>query len=178
MNYSVSLLSTINPLFFAALALVGLLLGKAIYTYKAYHDLRGKAIREIVLGSLVLIFIIAAFIVLPVLAGITVNENNLSLRLPSGLTYETIPKEDILSATVINLDEHPEYAIKSKVVGAEIRHYREGIFNLENGIEATAFYDDNTVLLVQTTNRTLLLGPDHFADFVKNFGDQLISVEP
>lgn len=177
MNYSISLFSTINPLFFACLAVIVILLAKAVYTYKNFETLHGKAIKELVLGGLCLIFVFAVFIVLPLLAGITVNENDLSLRLPSGMTYETISQDDMISAKIINLNDYPELAIKSKVVGAETRDYREGNFNLENGTEATVFYSGNTVLLVETANRTLLLGPDHFDEFVKAFGEKLIPVE-
>jgi len=177
MNYSISLFNSINPLFFACLAVIVILLAKAVYTYKSFDTLHGKAIRELVLGGLCLIFVLAVFIVLPLLAGITVNENDLALRLPSGLINETISQDDIISAQIVNLNDYPELAIKSKVVGAESRDYREGLFNLENGTEATVFYDSNTVLLVETTNRTLLLGPDHFDDFVKAFGEKLIPIQ-
>lgn len=177
MNYSISLINSINPLFFAVLAVVGVLIAKGVYTFKTYQDLRGKAIREIVLGGLVLIFVIGVFIVLPLIAGITINDNNIVLRVPSGLTFETINEEDIISASVVTLDQS-EYALASKVAGTETRAYREGLFNLQNGTEAIVFLNGNTALFVETKNRPLLLGPDQFDAFVQNFGDKLIPVKP
>lgn len=177
MNYSISLLSSINPLFFAVLIVVGVLIAKGVYTYKSYRDLRSKAIREIVLGGLCLIFVVGVFIVMPLLAGVTVNEDNLVLRIPSGLTFETIDEADLVSAKVITLDQS-DYAITSKVAGTEVRNYREGLFKLQNGTEAIVFLNGNTALLVETTTGPLLLGPDHFDDFVKNFGEKLIPVQP
>lgn len=177
MNYSISLINSINPLFFAVLVVVGVLIAKGVYTYKTYDDLRGKALREIILGGLVLILVIGVFMVLPLIAGITLNERSIALRIPSGLTFETINAEDIISAEVVTLDQS-EYAITSKVAGTEIRSYREGIFNLQNGTEALVFLNGNTALLVETTNGPLLLGPDQFDDFIKNFGEKLISIQP
>lgn len=177
MNFSISLLSSINPLFFAVLIVVGVLIAKGVYTYKSYQDLRGKAIREIVLGGLCLIFVVGVFIIMPLLAGVTVNEDNLALRIPSGLTFETINEADIISAKVVTLDQS-DYAITAKVAGTELRSYREGIFNLQNGTEALVFLNGNTALLVETTSGPLLLGPDRFDDFVKYFGEKLIPVQP
>lgn len=177
MNYSISLINSINPLFFAILVVVGGLIAKGVYTYKTYDDLRGKAIREIVLGGLVLILVIGVFIVLPLIAGITINDKNIVLRIPSGLIFETINAEDIISAQVVTLDQ-PEYAITSKVAGTETRAYREGLFNLQNGTEAIVFLNGNKALFVETKTRPLLLGPDQFDDFVKNFGEKLISIQP
>lgn len=180
MTYSISILSTINPLFFGLLALAGLLLAKAIYTYKTYNsdkDLRRNAIKEMTIGGLVLVLILGIFVVVPLIAGVTVKDTELALRLPTGFTFETYPEADILSAKIVSLDQ-TEYAIESKVVGTENRNYREGIFKLQNGTEAAVFVNGNTAILVETPNRTLLLGPDHFDDFVKSFGDNLIPVQP
>lgn len=177
MIYSVSILHTINPLFFALLAVAGLLFWKAIYTYKTYVELRGNAIKEMIIGGLVLILILGIFIVVPLIAGITVKESELSLRLPTGFTFETYPEADILSAKMVSLDQ-TEYAIASKVVGTEARDYREGIFLLQNGTEAAVFTNSNTAILVETPNRILLLGPDQFDTFVKSFGEKLIPVQP
>ncbi|AWW27252.1 PH domain-containing protein [Acetobacterium carbinolicum] len=177
MMYFVSILHTINPLFFALLAIAGLLLWKAIYTYKTYAELRGNAIKEMIVGSLVLIFILGIFIVVPLVAGITVKDNELSLRLPTGFTFETYPEADILSAKMVSLDQ-TEYTIAKKVVGTETRAYREGIFLLQNGTEAAVFVNGNTAILVETPNRILLLAPDRFDDFVKNFSEKLIPVKP
>lgn len=177
MNYSISILNWINPLFFPILLVVGILLAKAVYTYKNYEDLRRKAIKEMFYGGLVLILVLGLFIVAPLIAGITVKDTELSLRLPTGFTFETYSKSDILSAEIINLDQS-EYAIQTKVVGTKIRDYREGLFQLTNGTEAAVFLNGNTALLVHTNNRTLLLGPDYFDDFVKNFGEKLVPVQP
>ncbi|WP_303869705.1 PH domain-containing protein [Acetobacterium wieringae] len=180
MTYFVSLLHTINPLFFALLAVLALLLWKAIYTFKTYPDdpeLRRNAIKEMSVGGLVLVLILGIFIVVPLIAGVTVNDDELSLRLPTGFTFETYPEADILSAKIVSLDQ-TEYAIVSKVVGTEIRSYREGIFQLQNGTEAAVFANGNTAILVETPNRILLLGPDRFDDFVKSFSEKLIPVQP
>src|SRR5665647_722440 len=89
MNYSISILSSFNPLFFALLLIAGLLIGKAIYTYKVFPDLRGKAIREILIGVPITLLILGLFIVAPLISGISVNKNELSLRLPTGFTFTT-----------------------------------------------------------------------------------------
>ena len=180
MTYFISLLHTINPLFFALLAVLALLLWKAIYTFKTYPDdpeLRRNAIKEMSVGGLVLILILGIFVVVPLVAGITVKDDELSLRLPTGFTFETYPEADILSAKMVSLDQS-EYAIASKVVGTETRAYREGIFLLQNGTEAAVFANGNTAILVETPNRILLLGPDRFDAFVQSFSEKLIPVQP
>jgi hypothetical protein len=178
MNFSISLLNSINPLFFAVLAVVAILIAKAVYTYKNYSDLRGKAVRELFWGSLVTILMLGVFIVLPLISGLTIRDNNLDLRLASGFTFKTIPKEDLTAAKVIDLDQSP-YAIQSKIVGTRIRNYREGLFTLANGNEGKVFVNGNTVLLVETKNDgTLLLRPDNFDTFVETFSEKLLPVEP
>lgn len=177
MTYSVSLLHTINPLFFALLAVAGLLLWKAIYTFKTYPELRGNAIKEMIIGGLVLTLILGIFVVVPLVAGITLKESELSLRLPTGFTFETYPEADILSAKLVNLDQ-TEYTIARKVIGTETRDYREGIFLLQNGTEAAVFVNGSTAILVETPNRILLLGPTRFDKFLKSFEEKLIPVQP
>ncbi|MGV8906371.1 MAG: PH domain-containing protein [Acetobacterium sp.] len=173
MNYSISILSSFNPLFFALLAIAALLLGKAIYTYKAFPDLKWKAIKEMVVGGVLSLLIIGLFIVVPLISGITINKNELSLRLPTGFTFETLTGDDILSATVVDLEAQPEFATASKVVGTEIRDYREGIFEFENKTEVMVLLSGKKALYVETTGKPLLLGPGNFDNFVKDFSENL-----
>jgi len=177
MNYSISILSSLNPLLFALLAVAGLLLGKAIYTYKTFPDLRGKAIKEIVIGAPVTLLVLVIFIVVPLISGININKNELSLKLPTGFTFVTYTGNDILSAKIVDLETQPEYAIKSKVVGTESRGYREGIFQLANGTEAEVLLNGKKALYVETTGKPLLLGPDYFDNFVKDFSENIKPVE-
>lgn len=178
MNYSISLINSFNPLFFALLAIALLLLGKAVYTYKSFEDLRGNAIKEMVVGGLVLVFILGLFIVVPLISGISIKNNDLSLRLPTGFTFISYTGDEIISAKVVDLETQPEYAIKSKQVGTEIRNYREGIFILENGLEAEVFLNGNQALYVETTGKPLLLGPNHFENFVNDFSANIEPVTP
>jgi len=177
MNYSISILSSFNPLTFVLLLFAGLLLAKAIYTYKSFPDLRGKAIREMVIGSPVILLILGLLIVVPLISGISVDKNDLSLRLPTGFTFVTYSGDDILSAKIVDLESQPEYAIKSKVVGTEIRDYREGIFKLENGTEVEVLLHGKKALYVETTGKPLLLGPDYFDNFVKDFAKNIKPVQ-
>ncbi|MBK5244886.1 MAG: hypothetical protein JJE18_07665 [Eubacteriaceae bacterium] len=177
MNYSVSLLSSFNPLFLALLAIAGLLLGKAIYTYKAFPELRGKAIKEMVIGGFLTLLIIGLFIVIPLISGISINKNELSLRLPTGFTFEILNGAEILSAKVVDLEAQPEYAIASKVVGTEIHNYQEGIFKLESGAETKVFLNGKKALYVETTGKPLLLGPDYFDNFIKDFSENIKPLE-
>jgi|LGVF01.2.fsa_nt_gb hypothetical protein len=178
MNYSISILSFFNPLFIALFALVLILLGKAIYTLKSFPELRGKAIKELVFGSLVTILLLAIFIVLPLIGGITIKSDMLSLRLPSGFTFTDYTSDDIISAEVVDLNSQPEYAIQSKQVGTETRDYREGIFILENGDEAEVLLNGNQALFVKTKDRPLLLGPGNFENFISNFDENIFPVTP
>lgn len=177
MNYSISILSSFNPLFFALLLIAGLLIGKAIYTYKVFPDLRGKAIREILIGVPITLLILGLFIVAPLISGISVNKNELSLRLPTGFTFATYTGDDILSAKVVDLENQPEYSVKSKVIGTKIRDYREGIFKLENGTEAEVLLNGKKALYVETTGKPLLLAPDHFDNFLKDFSENIKPVQ-
>ena len=169
MNYSISILSSFNPLFFALVAVAGLLIGKAIYTFKAFPEFRGKAIKEMVYGGVVSILILGLFIVVPLISGISINKNELSLRLPSGFTFEALTGDEILSAKVVDLEAQPEFATATKVVGTKIRDYREGIFKFENGTEVMIFLSGKKALYVETTGKPLLLGPGNFDSFVKDF---------
>jgi len=178
MNYIISFFSSFNPLFLALFAIAALLIGKAIYTYKSFPDLRRKAIREMVLGGLVVILLLGLFIVIPLISGITINKNELSLRLTSGFAFTTYTSDDILSAKVIDLETQPEYLIQSKLIGTETRHYREGLFKLENGTEVEVFLNGTKALYVETTGKPLILGPDHFEEFVKDFSENIKPVQP
>ena len=129
MTYFVSLLHTINPLFFALLAVLALLLWKAIYTFKTYPDdpeLRRNAIKEMSVGGLVLILILGIFVVVPLVAGITVKDDELSLRLPTGFTFETYPEADILSdSTPLESSQMDELLPLLKGVSTVLSRYRE-----------------------------------------------------
>jgi len=153
------------------------LVGKAIYTYRAFPELRRKAIREMVIGGLVFILIFGLFVVIPLISGITINKNELSLRLPTGMTFVTYTGDTVLSATIIDLETQPQYAIKSKVVGTEMRDYREGIFELENGTEAQVFLNGTKALYVETSGTPLILGPDHFDQFLRAFSENIKPIQ-
>lgn len=178
MNYSISILNTLNPLIFPILVIIGLLLGKAVYTYKSFPDLRGKAIRELLIGIPVTILILVIFIIAPLIAGVSINKSELSLRLSTGFTFATLSKDEILSARIVDLETQPEFALKSKVIGTKIRDYREGIFQLENGTEVEVFLNGKKALYIETTGKPLLLGPDHFDNFVKDFNENIKPLTP
>ncbi|MGL4606649.1 MAG: hypothetical protein ACRCU3_04215 [Eubacteriaceae bacterium] len=181
MNYSISLFSSFNILFLGLLAIVALLLGKAIYTLKTFPELKGKAIKEIVAGGIVALLVTGIFIVVPLISGITIEKNKLSLRLPTGFTFTSYSSDEIVSAKIVDLETQPEYAIYSKVVGTQTRDYSEGIFRLGSGetetAEAQVFLNGKKALYVETKGMPLLLGPDHFEDFVSHFSKEIKAIE-
>ncbi|KNZ43187.1 PH domain-containing protein [Acetobacterium bakii] len=177
MNYFISILSSFNPLFFVLFVLALVIIGKAIFTFKSFPELRGKAIREMVVGGFFSILILGLFVVVPLISGITIKNNELSLRLPSGMTFVTYTGDTVLSATLIDIETQPQYAIKSKVVGTEMRNYREGIFKLENGTEAQVFLNGTKAIYVETTGTPLILGPDHFDQFLKSFSENIKPIQ-
>lgn len=181
MNYSISIVSSFNFLFLALLAIAVLLMTKAIYTLKKFPELKKQSIKELVVGGLVTLVIFALFIVVPLISGIFIDKNNLALRLPTGFTFTTYTSDDIISAKVVDLSTQPEYNIYSKVVGTEIRDYREGIFRLgagkESTVEAEVFLNGKKALYVETTGKPLLLGPDKFDAFVESFSENIKPIE-
>lgn len=178
MNYSVSLIHSINPLFFAILALGLLLLGKSIYTLKTFPELKGKSIKELVVGSLVMLGVIALFVILPLLSSISLSENKFDLRLSSGFTTLSVNSDQVLSATVVTLNSDPATTISGKVVGTSTRDYREGRFKLADGSEAAVLLNGDQALMVKTADQTFLLGPDHFEDFLTDFTNSVFPVTP
>lgn len=176
MSYSISLLHTINPLFFALLALMALLLGKSIYTLKAFPDLKKKSIKEIIIGSLVLLIILGIFVITPLISGVKISQDQLNVRLATGFTFLSIPKTDILSAQVVDLSPESEFSVGSKVVGTSTRDYHEGLFKLNNNIEAGLLVNGKQALFIETPDQNLLLGPDHFDAFVQDFSDTLFLI--
>ncbi|WKY47841.1 PH domain-containing protein [Eubacteriaceae bacterium ES3] len=177
MNYSVSLIHSINPLFFAILALGLLLMGKSVYTLKSFPELKSKSIKELVVGSVVMIGVLALFIVLPLLSTITITDNQLEVRLSSGFTNLTVSSQDVQSAVVITLNSDPATTIADKIVGTSSRDYLEGMFQMEDGTEAGILLNGDQALMVKTAEQTLFLGPDDFDDFLADFNSTIFPVE-
>lgn len=173
MSYTVSLLHSINPLFFAILVLIALLLGKSIYTFKTFPELKKKSIREMIVGSLVLLIVLGIFVVMPLLSRIKLSETGLDLRLASGFTTFSITKDDILSAQMVELTPESEFLTDSKIVGTATRNYQEGVFNLNDGRKVAVLLNGDHALFIESREHNFLLGPDHFEAFVKDFSDHL-----
>lgn len=177
MTYSISLLHSINPLFFALLFLIALLLGKSIYTLKTFPELKKKSIREIIVGSLVLVIVLGLFVVTPLLSRIKIADDHLDVRLASGFTSLSLAKEAIISAQVLDLDPESDFFIDSKVVGTATRNYYEGLFNLSDGRQAGVLVNGKQALFIETAEENLLLAPDHFDAFVKDFSETLFPLK-
>ncbi len=177
MTYSISLLHSINPLFFALLFLIALLLGKSIYTLKTFPELKKKSIRETVVGILVLLIVLGLFVITPLLSGVKISDDHLDVRLASGFTSLSLPKEAIISAQIVDLGPESDFFIHSKVVGTATRDYYEGLFTLSDGREAGVLVNGNQALFIETTDQNLLLGPDHFEAFVSDFSQALFPLK-
>lgn len=177
MNYSISLLSSINPLFFALLFLIVLLLGKSLYTLKVFPELKKKSIREIIVGSLVFLIVLGLFVVTPLLSRIRISEGELDLRLATGFINLSLTSKDIISAQVVELTPESEFFINDKVIGTATRDYHEGVFKLNNQTEAAVLLNGNQALLIKSIEKTLLLGPDHFEAFVNDFSENIFPLE-
>lgn len=176
MTYSISLLHSINPLFFALLFLIALLLGKSIYTLKVFPELKKKSIREIIVGSLVLVIVLGLFVVTPLLSRIKLADDHLDVRLASGFTSLILAKDAIISAQVVDLGPESDFFIDSKVVGTATRNYYEGLFTLRDGREAGVLVNGDQALFIQTADQNLLLAPDDFAAFSQDFSETLFSL--
>lgn len=176
MNYSVSIIHSINPLFFAILALGLMLLGKSIYTLKTFPDLKAKSIKELVVGGVVMLGVVVLFVVLPLLSNIRIADDQLTLRLSSGFTTVSIASDQVLSAELVTLNTDPATTIDDKVVGTSSRDYREGQFTMADGSNASILLNGDQALMVKTTDQTLLLGPDNFDAFVADFNDNFYPV--
>ena len=177
MTYSISLLHSINPLFFALLFLIALLLGKSIYTLKVFPELKKKSIREIIVGSLVLVIVLGLFVVTPLLSRIKLADDHLEVRLASGFTSLVLAKDAIISAQIVDLSPELDFFIDSKVVGTTTRDYYEGLFTLSDGREAGVLVNGDQALFIQTTEENLLLGPDHFEAFTVDFRETLFPLK-
>ena len=176
MNYSVSIIHSINPLFFAILAMGALLLGKSIYTLKTFPELKTKSIKELVVGGVVMLGVVILFVALPLLSSITIADGQLTLRLSSGFSMVSIAADDVLSAELVTLNTDPATTIDDKVVGTSSRDYREGQFTMADGTSASILLNGDQALMVKTADQTLFLGPDDFDAFVADFNDNFYPV--
>lgn len=103
---------------------------------------------------------------------ISVKEGHLEVRFLTGFKKVDITVEEIVDARLINWEEEPEYRPVNRTMGTGMGAYKEGRFTLENGKSAFLLTNSSKVLLLDTTEGLLMLGPDDLDGFYEDFLEQ------
>lgn len=177
MSYNVSIIgsgSYIPIILFVGLILLSI---ERIFAYK--KGKRGKNSNIFTIGALIVATVLvgAMLFVLPSANSIKIRNGALTANFITGFTKVEISSQDVVDVKVIDWIEQKEYAPISRNLGTGIGDYKEGKYTLRNGKKALLYTNSSRVLYIETKENIIILGPDNFEEFIKDFSKNIFTIK-
>ncbi len=174
--YKISLNNSAGFISIGIILLFIVILGGRVYSYKKGNKNSKKDLFSIVIGGIVGVLVVCAIVVMPMLNGISIQNNMLKVKFMSAFTTREITGEDVLEARVIDLNEETEYKPVNRTFGMGIGNYKEGKFKLANGEFALVYINSDKVLFIELEEEYLIVAPDNFEEFVQDFNENIFTI--
>lgn len=139
--------------------------GVRIFLFVRSKDRNRKEVLNMVVLLVVTVLLGGLFLGVGQLNTIAMEDGVLRVRFFTGFKTIEITKEEIEEYRVLDWSQETEYRPVRRNLGMALGSYREGRFTLENGETALLLTSSSNVMLLDTAEGILLLGPDDMEAF-------------
>jgi len=138
-----------------------------------YSKDKNRIIGISIIGGVIILFIYLSFIA-PIQTNVVLNDR-LELYIPP-YARETIQKEEILRAYVIDLEHNESLQPKYHTFGAGMGNYKMGWFKLTNGKDAIMMTTGTKVVCLELEDKYIMLSPDNLNEFIEELNEEFIVI--
>lgn len=139
--------------------------GFRIYRFVRNRDRTKKEVLNMSVLLVVVVLLAGLFLGVGRLNTITLEDDLLRVRFFTGFKTVELTQEDIEDIQVVDWTQQTDYRPVRRNMGMSFGSYREGRFTLENGETALLLTSSSQVVVLDTAQGLLLLGPDDLEAF-------------
>jgi hypothetical protein len=132
-----------------------------------------KDISDVTIMIVVMILLGGLLLGMGRISGITLKDGILKARFLTGFKTVEITQDEIQDIRVVDWAQDTAYRPSRRTMGTAIGSYLEGRFTLNNGQSALLLTRSSKVILLDTSEGLLMLGPDELEKFQKDLDAQM-----
>lgn len=145
-----------------------------VFVFLKTKDKMSRYVTTFVCGGIMIIF--GVLTIMSYSSKVDVGKDEIRINLPP-YAKESIKKDEIVKAYVAYIDSNKNVKLTFKENGAATSKYKVGRFTLANGKRAVVMTARSKVLVLETNEKSYLLSPNDYEEFVRTINENIIKVQ-